>query len=704
VRELHPLFLTLLARSIAPQWDLLTAKFKGIDERIMPPRVVQSMRKALVHEGVRHALAVRDKLQLLKDCANLEVEQLDRATCLMCHCSAPQQSSPLRRTGSSGLLAARESGISVRRLSSSAADTALWVSLRRACLTDAPHAFASRLEDFVEGSPNYAHFVARLADDERRYFNLVAEDAQEDGKGVGLVSGFIDRAQLQQDADDEEQKHASVPFAYLHSMWVSPSVRGRGVGEALILPVLRWAAASGARTIRLEVRRDNPAAIRLYKRLGFEECTAPAVVANIKDKKNMLMERSLRTGSDSGESSSAAAAAASSSAGSPSISLEPSTAAAAAAAVPSELHFCSERCAHTCCLRCVRRYVLAAVARRACLDLKCPSAGCAHELHPRLIRASLSAAQFNAYNDLCFTLTTEDPSKFVRCPDPSCGELTEHVTTAPGGGGGGALLRVPVGDIKMTDDSGKVLSVDAWRHFSTFRMRCRGKCEQDFCVSCRARPYHLGKTCAQFAAWQTARHCRVCTQQLKPGEGGEEGTWLVCEDPACRALKQRACTRKLACGHACFGVNGESEHPPCLEEDCPSAADSKVDGGENCAICYVEELRHAGPVVQLTSCGHVYHEACVLEKLRKRWSGTRITFGFLDCSQCKAPMQHPSPPIQTLLQPILALRKEVSAKALARLTIENMTKDAKLVDPKSQFYNKPEAYATASFAYYNCFK
>jgi E3 ubiquitin-protein ligase MYCBP2 len=100
----------------------------------------------------------------------------------------------------------------------------------------------------------------------------------------------------------------------------------------------------------------------------------------------------------------------------------------------------------------------------------------------------------------------------------------------------------------------------------------------------------------------------------------------------------------------------------------------------------------------------VYHEACVLEKLRKRWSGTRITFGFLDCSQCKAPMQHPSPPIQTLLQPILALRKEVSAKALARLTIENMTKDAKLVDPKSQFYNKPEAYAMASFAYYNCFK
>ena len=43
-------------------------------------------------------------------------------------------------------------------------------------------------------------------------------------------------------------------------------------------------------------------------------------------------------------------------------------------------------------------------------------------------------------------------------------------------------------------------------------------------------------------------------------------------------------------------------------------------------------------------------------------------------------------------------------QALARLKIEKMENDAKLVTEGSPFYNKPKDYAMASFAYYNCFK
>jgi len=94
----------------------------------------------------------------------------------------------------------------------------------------------------------------------------------------------------------------------------------------------------------------------------------------------------------------------------------------------------------------------------------------------------------------------------------------------------------------------------------------------------------------------------------------------------------------------------------------------------------------------------------VREKLLKRWPGVRITFGFMECSVCKVSMDHPSPYIQEVRRPLDELCRNVKAKAIARLAIEKMEKDAKLVTLGSHFYGKPVEYAMASFAYYNCFK
>jgi len=50
---------------------------------------------------------------------------------------------------------------------------------------------------------------------------------------------------------------------------VDPTVRGKGVGRALLAEILRQAASAGARTMFLEVDQDNAAALALYRRLGF---------------------------------------------------------------------------------------------------------------------------------------------------------------------------------------------------------------------------------------------------------------------------------------------------------------------------------------------------------------------------------------------------------------------------------------------------
>ncbi len=59
------------------------------------------------------------------------------------------------------------------------------------------------------------------------------------------------------------------PDAHLLTLAVSPSVRRSGIGTGLVSAAARAARLADCRRMRLEVRVDNLAAIRLYEHLGF---------------------------------------------------------------------------------------------------------------------------------------------------------------------------------------------------------------------------------------------------------------------------------------------------------------------------------------------------------------------------------------------------------------------------------------------------
>ena len=55
----------------------------------------------------------------------------------------------------------------------------------------------------------------------------------------------------------------------LISIAVDPEFKRRGVGEALMQEMLRFAHVNGAKSIYLDVRRSNVAAQTLYEKFGF---------------------------------------------------------------------------------------------------------------------------------------------------------------------------------------------------------------------------------------------------------------------------------------------------------------------------------------------------------------------------------------------------------------------------------------------------
>jgi ribosomal protein S18 acetylase RimI-like enzyme len=57
--------------------------------------------------------------------------------------------------------------------------------------------------------------------------------------------------------------------AIIDELYVRPGVRGRGIATEALIALPKALAAYGLRAIHLEVDKENPAAIKLYKRAGF---------------------------------------------------------------------------------------------------------------------------------------------------------------------------------------------------------------------------------------------------------------------------------------------------------------------------------------------------------------------------------------------------------------------------------------------------
>ncbi|MGV9410363.1 GNAT family N-acetyltransferase [Nocardia sp. NPDC003693] len=127
-------------------------------------------------------------------------------------------------------------------------DWQLWRQLRLAALADAPWAFGSTLAEWTGPGDTEARWRSRF---DNVPFNAVVSWR---GTPAGMVGAY---------PSDTETGTVE-----LISMWVAPFARGKGVSDAAIDAVVKWA---GPRPVILSVKTDNAVAIRLYERHGFAD-------------------------------------------------------------------------------------------------------------------------------------------------------------------------------------------------------------------------------------------------------------------------------------------------------------------------------------------------------------------------------------------------------------------------------------------------
>ena len=118
--------------------------------------------------------------------------------------------------------------------------------IRLEALRNAPESFGSSYErEILRPEADWRDWIARGG----TFLAFIPEFSAP----AGLAGGY------REDPDTME----------LVSMYVRPQARGRGVGEALVAAVARWAEAQGAKSLHLWVTETNAPARLLYQRLGF---------------------------------------------------------------------------------------------------------------------------------------------------------------------------------------------------------------------------------------------------------------------------------------------------------------------------------------------------------------------------------------------------------------------------------------------------
>jgi mycothiol synthase len=96
------------------------------------------------------------------------------------------------------------------------------------------------------------------------------QERSDPGNEHGGLLGFHWTKMHGRDAGGQERSDSGSVLGEVYVVGVDPAAQGRGLGATLTLVGLHYLAERGADTVMLYVEADNAAAVKTYRRLGFD--------------------------------------------------------------------------------------------------------------------------------------------------------------------------------------------------------------------------------------------------------------------------------------------------------------------------------------------------------------------------------------------------------------------------------------------------
>lgn len=332
------------------------------------------------------------------------------------------------------------------------------------------------------------------------------------------------------------------------------------------------------------------------------------------------------------------------------------------------------------CKTCIKSLVLSAQEQK-----KYPHCSmCQVKMEDWEIKEILSESEFDKF----FSTLISKNGDIVTCVNEVC----QNVFLFEAG-------RKDQGEYIIKDRDGQNLTENQMVFTANNRFKCP-VCYTEQCKSCGENPFHLGFTCDNF---KNQILCRYCMKEpldfldLKAKPLSD-----ICLDPECFQKAENACKQIMACKHRCSGVKNHvvNDHF-CTKEYCNEIAIKNV----NCGFC--TETLYSSPSVYSTACKHGFHYGCLKNCLQKKHHTQRITFGYMNCPDCRVEInldnlqkterlffffESGGDQLYTLLKQCKEKKNEI-----AKLIENNIFRDvnveqAPLEDKNHRFYKKPVEY------------
>jgi ribosomal protein S18 acetylase RimI-like enzyme len=113
-----------------------------------------------------------------------------------------------------------------------------------------------------QGKPLDVSILDKVLQDLNEHPSVLPYLALLDNQPVGFATCFLGYSTFK-----------AAPLVNIHDIAVLPDCRRRGIGTALLDAITKEASLIGCCRLTLEVRDDNPAAMALYRRNGFDVST-----------------------------------------------------------------------------------------------------------------------------------------------------------------------------------------------------------------------------------------------------------------------------------------------------------------------------------------------------------------------------------------------------------------------------------------------